>query len=123
MMKKTHIFFAFIIVFIIFPGFALANEEPFTAVWDTIVAETQAIESLKQPDSVKSALMIELFQRYNITEEDYRLFYDNFYNLSPEKQRQFMERVKAVLPTLFKLDEYQQAIPTEPLRIPTRKKE
>jgi hypothetical protein len=91
-------------------------------VWDTIVAETQVIESQNRPDSVKSALMTELFQRYNITEKDYRLFYDHFSNLSPEDQRKFMERVKAVLPSLFKLDEYQKSMPNEQVRIPSKKK-
>jgi hypothetical protein len=100
------------------------NEEQFTAVWDTVVAEIQIIESLNQPDSVKSALMVDLFQRYNLTEKDYRSFYDHFSNLSPEDQRKFMERVKAVLPSLLKLGgEYQTSQPQKQTRIPVKKKE
>jgi hypothetical protein len=121
---KAHIFFTLIVFQVLLPGFVLADEEQFTAVWDTVVAEIQIIESLNQPDSVKSALMVDLFQRYNLTEKDYRSFYDHFSNLSPEDQRKFMERVKAVLPSLLKLGgEYQTSQPQKQTRIPVKKKE
>ena len=97
--------FLWVIIFIATLGTNLFGWEdgPKTEVpWDTVTAQLQIIESFRQPDSVKTSLTKELFIQYGLTEQDYRSFYDDFLNQPVKKQREFLDKVKAILQSLMK---------------------
>lgn len=92
------------------PGNGVCGEEPrYGSAWDTLVAEIQIIESLNQPDSLKSQLMNELFDRRRVSAEDYRQFYEAFYRLPFEEQQKFVERIKTLIPQLLNLTKEMRA--------------
>lgn len=103
------------IIFIFPPHLTYADETNVSAPWDTVVAEIQIIEHSTVEDSLKNNLMAELFTRYNLTEKDYRSFYEHFLDLSLEQQREFLDRVKTIVPRLVKLEEL--APPSESSRV------
>lgn len=65
--------------------------------WDTVMANIQVIETANEPDSVKNALMQQLFSDFKLTAEDYRRFYDDFLERPPEKQAAFLKRVEEII--------------------------
>lgn len=67
------------------------------APWDTLVANMQIIESMKKPDSVKTAMTKKLFSDYQIEAEDYNNFYDDFLKKSPEQQAKFFKKVEEII--------------------------
>lgn len=103
------------------PGKGVCNEEPrHNSAWDTLVAEIQIIESLNQPDSTKSQLMSELFERRRVRLEDYRQFYDDFYRQPFEEQQKFVERIKTLVPQLLNLKKEMQAA-EESAKVPVKR--
>ncbi len=70
--------------------------------WDSVAAELQIIDSLREPDSIKFSLTKKLFIKHHLTEQDYRVFYEDFLKQPVEKQREFMETVKAILQALMR---------------------
>jgi hypothetical protein len=65
--------------------------------WDTVMANIQVIETMNEPDSVKNALMQQLFSDFQLTAEDYRRFYEDFLKRSPEKQAAFLKQVEEII--------------------------
>ena len=104
-MTKRNAFYAVLLLtfFACFPSASAAAGDSSAAVWDTVLAEIQIIESSDGADSLKSQLMADLFARYNLTAQDYRSYYETFRSLPIEEQRRIMERVKEVMPRLLKL--------------------
>lgn len=82
---------------VLFTPLLAEDDKTVDAPWDTVMAEIQLIESLTQADSLKNMLMTDLFQRYQITDQDYRAFYADFLTRRPQQQYDFLSRVKAVL--------------------------
>ncbi|MCK6619022.1 MAG: hypothetical protein HUU32_05105 [Calditrichaceae bacterium] len=103
------------------PGKGGCGEEPRqSSAWDTLIAEIQIIESLNQPDSTKSQLMSELFERRQVSLEDYRRFYDDFYRQPFEEQQKFVERIKTLVPQLLNLKQDMQAA-EESAKVPVKR--
>lgn len=103
-MQKNYRHF-FTILFVTALATCLAGQEPMqqkSVPWDSVTADIQIIESLDQPDSIKTSLTRELFDQYELTANDYRLFYDDFLEQPLEIQREFMEKVKAILQSAIK---------------------
>ncbi len=73
--------------------------------WDSVVASIKAIDASLMSDSVKGALLKQLFESYHITLNDYQLFYQEMMNDSPQKQTRFLGRVKELLEKMVK-EEY-----------------
>jgi len=110
-------------IFILLPHLTYADETKVTAPWDTVVAEIQIIEHSTVEDSLKNKLMAGLFARYNLTEKDYRSFYEHFLDLPLEQQREFLERVKTIVPQLVKLEELAPPSESSRLKVPEKKRE
>jgi len=111
-----------LLILILPPRIAFADETRSTAAWDTVIAEIQIIEQSTIEDSLKSKLMVTLFARYNLTEEDYRSFYERFMSLPLQQQREFLERVKTIVPRLIKLEELAPPTESSRVKIPEKKK-
>ncbi|MCB0305696.1 MAG: hypothetical protein KDI38_18180 [Calditrichaeota bacterium] len=73
---------------------------PAEVPWDTLMAEIQVIESLEEADSLKDGQMKALFARYQVGSEDYRRFYEQFLQRTPDAQQQFIQNVKSILQAL-----------------------
>lgn len=121
--KTTRYAWLLLLIFIILPRLTFADDHNVTVAWDTVVAEMQIIEQSTIEDSLKSKLMIALFARCNLTEEDYRSFYERFMSLPLQQQREFLERVKTIVPRLTKLEELAPPTENSRLKIPGKKKE
>lgn len=65
--------------------------------WDTVIANLQIIESMTQPDSVKTALTQELFSDFQIKSEDYEKFYNKFFKKPPDQQTKFLKKVEEII--------------------------
>lgn len=78
------------------------------APWDTVMAELQIIESMNQPDSVKTILTRELFSQYQLSADDYGQFYERFLRRPPEKQLEFFRRVENIILERIKQEQQQQ---------------
>ena len=111
-----------LLILILPPRTMFADETGSTAAWDTVIAEIQIIEQSTIEDSLKSKLMVTLFARYNLTEEDYRSFYERFMSLPLQQQREFLERVKTIVPRLIKLEELAPPTESSRVKIPEKKK-
>lgn len=110
-------------IFILLPRLTYADETNVAAPWDTVVAEIQVIEHSTIEDSLKNKLVADLFDRYNLTEKDYRSFYEKFLDLPLEQQREFFERVKTIVPQLVKLEELAPPSESPRIKIPDKKRE
>lgn len=110
-------------LFACFPPASAAENDSSAAVWDTVLAEMQIIESSDGADSLKNRLMADLFARYNLTAQDYRSFYENFLALPVEEQRRIMQRVKDVMPRLLKLEGPEYPASDARFPAPRKKKE
>jgi hypothetical protein len=73
-----------------------SNESTPTA-WDTVIAQLKIIDSGKQADSIKAELIHQVFEEHGIGVEDYRTFYQNFFERSPENQVKFLKRVEKII--------------------------
>lgn len=103
------------------PGRAVYGQEPrHSSAWDTLIAEIQIIESWNQPDSLKGQLLSELFERRQVSLEDYRRFYDDFYHQPFEEQQIFMERIKTLIPQLLNLKQDLQAV-EKAVKVPVKR--
>jgi hypothetical protein len=122
-MTERMIYFSWLLLIFIPPRITYADETNVTTPWDTVVAEIQIIEHSTVEDSLKNKLMAELFTRYNLTEKDYRSFYEHFLVLPPKQQREFLERVKTIVPRLVKLEELAPPSESSRVKIPQKKKE
>jgi len=67
------------------------------APWDTVLAEIQVAEQISAVDSMKCQLLKDLFDRYQITAQDYQKFYKNFMKKPLQTQQVFLDRVKSIL--------------------------
>lgn len=65
--------------------------------WDTVIAKMQVIDSMNQPDSVKSGLTQELFSDYNLKADDYINFYNKFFERPPDRQVKFLKKVEEII--------------------------
>lgn len=80
-------------------NFVYANNESETVTvpWDSVLAEMQVISSLSEADSVREQLYTNLFERYQISVEDYRKFHSDFMQKDREGQRQFLENIQKII--------------------------
>lgn len=80
-------------------NFVYANNESETVTvpWDSVLAEMQVISSLSEADSVREQLYTNLFERYQISIDDYRKFHRDFMQKDREGQRQFLENIQKII--------------------------
>ncbi|GEM_PF-4015990 len=75
-----------------------AQDQPLPDVpWDSLMASIKMVDSSLKPDSVKGALLRQLFESYQITMEHYQQFYRKIMSDSPQQQTRFLKRVKEIL--------------------------
>ncbi|MCB9070319.1 MAG: hypothetical protein R3C41_07705 [Calditrichia bacterium] len=65
--------------------------------WDSVLAEMQVISSLSEADSVREQLYTNLFERYQISIDDYRKFHRDFMQKDREGQRLFLENIQKII--------------------------
>ncbi len=95
-----NLFFSMVIVLIGYSQIFAQSDKivvETVAPWDTVLAEIQIVEQISAVDSIKSQLLKGLFERYQITEDDYQKFYENFMKQPVQFQQQFLDRVKEIL--------------------------
>lgn len=91
-----------LMILVISGKLSAASDQNVEVPWDTVIAELQVINAMKQPDSVKAALTQALFDKYDLQAEDYSRFYNNFLAKSPEQQLTFLKKVENVILEMLK---------------------
>ncbi len=67
------------------------------APWDTVLAEIQIVEQINAVDTLKSQLLKDIFDRFQVTAQDYKNFYNNFMKKPLKFKQAFLDRVKSIL--------------------------
>jgi len=78
--------------------FAQKSEEAHTSVpWDTVIAEIQTIKAAGLPDSTEKLLLLKIFNKYNLTIQNYIKFYNHFFQKSIDEQIHFLNKVDKII--------------------------
>ena len=73
-----------------------------TVPWDSLVAELKISEAMNIDDSTRTRVLLDIFERFDVNNDDYRAFYDDLFIQSADSQKMFIDKVKLILVDLQK---------------------
>ncbi len=82
-----------------------------TVPWDSVVAEIKISEAMNINDSTRTRVLLDVFERFDVTQDDYRTFYEDLFIQTPDSQKKFVDKIKLILVDLQKKRDFKRPPP------------